>query len=132
MRRLLWVLDWSLGKQPNPVLQGASRHAMGMSAWRSPHQPLPQRGLVHWRLTHGALPMKSFRPPNSHFAAPGEVMVPWNEPEVKPVVRLIRRSTVKLPWAPANRPVPPAMVLISVMLETPGVAVGSLDPATVE
>ena len=59
-------------------------------------------------------------------------MVPWNEPEVKPVAWLIKRSTVKLPWAPANRPVPPVMVLISVMLETPGVAVGSLDPATVE
>ena len=59
-------------------------------------------------------------------------MVPWNEPEVKPVIWLIKRSTVKLPWAPANRPVPPVMVLISVMLETPGVAVRSLDPATVE
>ena len=58
-------------------------------------------------------------------------MDPWNEPEVKPVARLINRSTVKLPWAPANRPVPPAMVLISVMLLTPGVAVGSLDPATI-
>jgi hypothetical protein len=58
-------------------------------------------------------------------------MVPWNEPEVKPVAWVANRSTVKLPWAPANRPVPPVMVLISVMLATPGVAVGSLDPAIV-
>src|SRR6266567_9605351 len=64
-------------------------------------------------------------------AAPGEVMVPWNEPEVKPVTRFTKRSTVKLPWAPAKRPVPPVMVLISVMLATPGVAVSSLDPAIV-
>ena len=27
--------------------------------------------------------------------APGEVMAPWNEPEVKPVARFINRSTVK-------------------------------------
>ena len=44
------------------------------------------------------------------LAAPGEVMVPWNEPEVKNVTPLARRSTVKLPWAPENRPVPPVMV----------------------
>ena len=66
----------------------------------------------------------------SQCAAPGEVMVPWSEPEVKPVTRFTKRSTVKLPWAPANRPVPPVIVSISVMLRTPG-AVGSLDPATV-
>jgi hypothetical protein len=30
---------------------------------------------------------------------PGEVMVPWNEPEVKPVARFINRSAVKLPCA---------------------------------
>jgi hypothetical protein len=60
---------------------------------------------------------------------PGEVMVPWNEPEVKPVARFTNRSTVKLPCALANRPVPPVMVLISVMPATP--AVTSLDPATV-
>jgi serine/threonine protein kinase len=40
----------------------------------------------------------------SQCAAPGEVMVPWNEPEVKNVpsprgTTLCRRSTVKLPWA---------------------------------
>ena len=58
-------------------------------------------------------------------------MVPWNEPEVKPVVKSINQSTVKLPCAPENRPVPPAMVLISVMLLTPNVAVISLDPTTV-
>ena len=55
----------------------------------------------------------------SQCAAPGEVMVPWNEPEVKNVTGLAKRSTVKLPWAPANRPVPPVMVLISVMLMRP-------------
>ena len=58
-------------------------------------------------------------------------MVPWNEPEVKPVAKLTNRSTVKLPWAPANRPVPPVMVLISVIVAKPGVAVRSLDPVIV-
>jgi hypothetical protein len=46
-------------------------------------------------------------------AAPGEVMDPWKEPEVRPVFRFVKRSTMKLPWAPANRPVPPVMVWIS-------------------
>jgi len=39
--------------------------------------------------------------------APGEEIVPSNEPLVKPVTWLTERSTVKLPVAPANRPVPP-------------------------
>ncbi len=47
-------------------------------------------------------------------------MVPWNEPEVKPVVKSTKRSTVKLPLAPANRPVPPVMVLISTIGKTSG------------
>jgi hypothetical protein len=51
----------------------------------------------------------------SQRAAPGEVMVPWNEPKVKCVPSLsaanaCMRSTGKLPWAPVNRPVPPVMV----------------------
>ena len=58
-------------------------------------------------------------------------MLPRNEPEVKPVARFTKRSVMKLPWAPMNRPVPPVMVLISVMLATPGVAVIALDPAIV-
>ena len=58
-------------------------------------------------------------------------MVPLNEPEVKPVARVTKRMTVKLPCAPANRPVPPVMVLISVMLSTPGVASGTADPTIV-
>ena len=58
-------------------------------------------------------------------------MVPWSEPEVTFVAPFARRSTVKLPWAPANRPVPPIMVLISVMLMTLGVSVGSPDPTIV-
>src|SRR2546428_491250 len=52
---------------------------------------------------------------SAQCAAPGEVIVPWNEPEVKPVAKVIKRSTVKLPTAPANRPVPPVMVLVSVL-----------------
>ena len=49
-------------------------------------------------------------------AEPVEVMVPWNEPEVKPVFKSVRRSMVKLPLAFVNLPVPPVMVLISVIL----------------
>ena len=67
----------------------------------------------------------------SQRAAPGEVMVPWNEPEVKPVVKSIKRSTVKLPLAPENRPVPPVTVWISTIRKTPGVDVGSLCPTAV-
>ena len=40
-------------------------------------------------------------------------MVPWNEPEVKPVLESSKRSTMKLPVAFANRPVPPVMVPVS-------------------
>ena len=58
-------------------------------------------------------------------------MVPLNEPEVEPVARFIKRSTVKLPCASANRPVPPVIVLISVMLLTPGVEVGTPIPKIV-
>ncbi len=58
---------------------------------------------------------------SAQCAAPGEVIVPWNEPEVKPVAKVIKRSTVKLPTAPANRPVPPVMVFISTMRLTPGI-----------
>ena len=43
-------------------------------------------------------------------------MVPLNEPQVLNVTGLAWRSTIKLPWAPANRPVPPVMVWISVIL----------------
>jgi len=46
----------------------------------------------------------------SQCAAPGDVMVPWNEPENDNVTRFARRTTVKLPWAPVNRPVPPVTV----------------------
>ena len=64
-------------------------------------------------------------------AAPGEVMVPWNEPKVADVTMLCRRSTVKLPWAPVNRPVPPVMVLISVTLRRSGISDSSADETTV-
>ena len=67
------------------------------------------------------------------LAAPGEVMVPWNEPEVKNVTGLAMRSMVKVPWAPAKRPVPPVMVKVSVILKTrpSGVVTGSPDPVIV-
>ena len=42
-------------------------------------------------------------------------MVPLNEPQVLNVTGLACRSTIKVPWAPANRPVPPVMVWISVI-----------------
>ena len=58
-------------------------------------------------------------------------MVPWKEPDVRPVFRSVKRSTMKLPWAPVNRPVPPVMVWISTIWKTPGVSVGSLRPKVV-
>jgi hypothetical protein len=42
-------------------------------------------------------------------SASGKVMVPWNKPAVKPVPKSTKRSSLKLPWAPVNRPVPPVM-----------------------
>jgi hypothetical protein len=42
--------------------------------------------------------------------APGEEIVPSKEPVVEPVAEVAKRSIVKLPVAPANRPVPPVMV----------------------
>ncbi len=48
-------------------------------------------------------------------AAPGELMNPLIEPDVTPVARLTKRSTMKLPLAFANRPVPPVIALISTM-----------------
>jgi len=59
--------------------------------------------------THCSSPLQ-----NPYFAAPGEVMVPWNDAEVRPVTTLVKRFTMKLPVAFVNRPVPPVMVLISV------------------
>jgi len=42
-------------------------------------------------------------------------MVPSKEPTVVSVAVSYRRSMVKLPVAPANRPVPPVMVAVSSM-----------------
>src|ERR1700752_1484779 len=58
---------------------------------------------------------------------PGEEIVPSKEPVVKPVTWLNKRSTVKLPVASANRPVPPVIVAISTTERTPG-AVGVACP----
>jgi hypothetical protein len=46
---------------------------------------------------------------------PGAEMVPTKEPVVMPAPMWYKRSTVKLPVAPANRPVPPVMVAVSSM-----------------
>jgi hypothetical protein len=43
----------------------------------------------------------------------GEEMVPSKEPVVVPSIVSYKRSLVKLPVAPANRPVPPVMVAVS-------------------
>jgi len=51
-------------------------------------------------------------------------MVPLIVPSETPVARSIRRFTVKLPVAPANRPVPPVMVYISTIETTLGFSVG--------
>src|SRR5947209_16548498 len=52
--------------------------------------------------------------------APGEEMVPVKEPVVTPVTVFFKRVTVKVPVAPANRPVPPVMIAFSSMVRTPG------------
>lgn len=58
-------------------------------------------------------------------------MVPSNEPEVVLVAGFIDRSTVKLPVAPAKRPVPPVTVAVSTTARTPGVGVGLPCPLKV-
>jgi hypothetical protein len=68
---------------------------------------------------------------SAQCVAPGEVIIPWNEPEVRPVATFTKRTVVKLRVAPANRPVPPVTVFISVMERTPGAPDGSLDPTIV-
>ena len=60
--------------------------------------------------------------------APGEEIVPSKEPVVKLVAKSNERVTMKLPVAPANRPVPPEMNAVSTMDTTPGVAVGLAFP----
>ncbi len=62
--------------------------------------------------------------------APGEAIVPPKEPVVKPVTWLNTRSTVKLPVASANRPVPPFIVPVSAMERTPGAGVPSVRNGT--
>src|SRR2546423_547797 len=55
-------------------------------------------------------------------------MVPSKEPMVVPATMSNRRSTVKLPVAPSNRPVPPVIVAFSTMETTPGVSVDMAWP----
>ena len=50
-------------------------------------------------------------------------MVPLKEPMVVSAIVFTKRSTVKPPVAPANRPVPPVMVAFSTSNKTPGVNV---------
>ena len=78
-----------------------------------------EAGLARWLEKRRHTPRLGVPSPSgrslSQRAAPGEVMVPWNEPKVKCVLSLSAanaciRSTGKLPWAPVNRPVPPVMV----------------------
>jgi hypothetical protein len=58
------------------------------------------------------------------FHEPGEEIVPSKEPVVVPANVSNKRSQMKLPLAPANRPVPPVIVAVSSMYRTPGVPVG--------
>lgn len=51
-------------------------------------------------------------------------MFPLMVPDEASVARSMRRRTVKLPVAPANRPAPPVMVYLSTIETTPGVSVG--------
>src|SRR5688572_22203131 len=76
-----------------------------------------RRSRVGERLTDGVV--------RHCLAAPGEVMVPSNEPVVVPAIVSYRRSDVKLPVAPAKRPVPPVIVACSTMASTVGSTVGA-------
>src|SRR5579864_8892625 len=95
------ILHGPQGSTPWPRVRGRKLR------WQCPGPTVMPRLLAH-------VIGKRVQPSNflvsAQCAAPGEVIVPWNEPEVKPVAKLIKRSTVKLPAAPANRPVPPVMV----------------------
>ena len=55
-------------------------------------------------------------------------MVPSNEPDETSVTRFNRYFLMKLPVAPANRPVPPVMVCASSIETTSGFAVGVASP----
>jgi hypothetical protein len=51
-------------------------------------------------------------PPNEdqRRVTPGELIAPVKEPDVKPVFKSVKRSDVKVPVEPPNRPVPPVTV----------------------
>src|SRR5207247_940610 len=55
--------------------------------------------------------------------APGEEIVPSKELVVERFVKSTKLSNLKLPVAPANRPVPPEMNAVSTIEKTPGVGV---------
>src|SRR5918993_1197579 len=59
---------------------------------------------------------------------PQYVIVPANEPVVNSVFKSTDRWTTKLPVAPANRPVPPVMLAVSTIENTPASAVGVPRP----
>src|SRR6266852_1544820 len=54
------------------------------------------------------------------FQGPGEEIVPVKEAVVTLVTVFFKRATLKLPVAPANRPVPPLMIAVSIILRTLG------------
>lgn len=58
----------------------------------------------------------SFVPLLHRLALAGEEIVPSKEPVVTRVAKLTMRSEVKLPLAPANRPVPPVTVKVSTIV----------------
>src|SRR5437660_11875703 len=64
---------------------------------------------------------------DSQSSAPGEEIVPVKEPAVAPVTVFFKRVRAKLPVAPANRPVPPVMLMCSTMVSVVG-AVGVACP----
>ena len=68
-------------------------------------------------------------PKSSAQPLPGEEIVPSNEPVVTPKATKKVRWVVKVPVASANRPVPPVMVPVSVVLRTPG-AISVAVPVT--
>jgi hypothetical protein len=81
---------------------------------------LPSRHLDHKGAKHEEREARRTRrvvthPSRSSLSARGDywpgasTIVPSNEPLLTPVALLTSRVTVKLPVAPANRPVPPVM-----------------------
>ena len=91
---------------------------------RAHEKPSKHTSNSYWQLTSVLNWAKIFGSAIQNYLPYGSTMVPLMVPDDANVARSIRRSTVKLPVAPANRPVPPVMVYVSTIETMPGVPVG--------